>query len=653
MTYESSNSLNFATLEQGKIYKKLQKNILDGSLEIKDNKKKRNQQIKEGLTGFQKSYNIVNSTEPTVENTQKLINLQKKFNYLLTQYQQAENELSTGIKNYTGSKGENVFVNSIINNPSASYVGVFKDSPPTMSSQQNGSQTFTFDSCMKTAINAGKSYFGLENADINKKMAQCNIGNDLAEAEKYGEATNGCKIGSDGKMYGEFNKNVTSLYSTNSSAYQGCYYNSGSSGPSMEDSGIPMKNYTPVYTLGTIGVGPWGSGKFPDKTAQWIWYSAGAQNGAPVNTGSPMTFIYAYNYTGTNYINAIVYAMNDDSGTWYVNSIKAATVTGGWSNETPQFTITLAPGMNYLQCEAANNSGPAGLIATVMYNGQVLFNTNSDWRYTNLPVSSMVIAGSNYSVDTCQQYANQNSYNYFGLKNGSNGSSQCVVSNSLQTATQYGSSDPIITFSDNHIYGLKTSNAIYQLNNETADPSLVGKMGYIDKNLILSEYPSSMIQKGSSVPEIIGSDPSCPKEFTEIDSVTWNKTKNSGKMMTPSTKCGLAASVSDIQDKVDHIKGQLALVADQILALISELKTSSKKIINQGKINETAISQNVEMYEKASQQFGQYKYLINNNTSLMITDSTNSLNHENYRYIFWGVLATSIVIVTVKLLKNR
>ena len=144
----TNDSLNFATLEQGKIYKKLQKNILDGGLEIKDNKKKRGS-VKEGLTVFEQSYNTVTTTEPSLEKTQKLASLQQKFNYLLTQYQQLENTLSTSIKNYSGSKGENVYVNSIINNPQASYVGVFKDSPPLMSVQQNGSQTFTFDSCMK------------------------------------------------------------------------------------------------------------------------------------------------------------------------------------------------------------------------------------------------------------------------------------------------------------------------------------------------------------------------------------------------------------------------------------------------------------------------------------------------------------------------
>jgi len=636
----TSNTLNFATLEQGKIYKKLQKKVLDKRLEIKDKPRK------EGLAIFEKSYSTTSE-----ENPHKLANLQKKFNYLLTQYQQAEIALSVGIKNFTGSKGENVYVNSIINNPQASYIGVFKDSPPSMTVLQNGSQTFTFDSCMQAAINAGKTYFGLENADTNTKRAQCNISSDISLSEQYGKATNGCNMGTDGKMYGEFNSTVTALYSTGGSSYRGCYYNAGSSGPSMEDSGIPMQNYTPVYSLGTLGIGPWGSGNFPDKSAQWIWYSSGAQNGAPVNVGSPMTFIYKYNYKGTNYINATLYAMNDDTGKWYVNSIQVGAVNGGWNNTTPQFTITLAPGINYLQCEAVNNSGPAGLIATVMYNGEVLFNTNSDWRYTNLPVSSMIIAGSNYSVDTCQQYAKQNSYNYFGLKNGINGASQCVVSNSLQDATQYGSSDPIIIFPDNHTYGLKKSNAIYQLNNQTANPSLVGKMAHIDNSRILSEYPSSMLKQGSPIPTIVGSDSSCPTNVRPIDSVEWNKLKKSGNFMTTTTKCGLAASVSDLQGKVDHIKGQLAVVADQILSIINELKTSNQSIINKGKINESSISQNIEMYKNTSQQFNEYKYLINNNTGLMVSDSKDLSEHENFKYIFWGVLATMVLIITIKLVK--
>lgn len=689
MTHESSNSLNFATLEQGKIYNDLQKKILDGSLEIKE--RTYDKTLKEGLTSSIKKRgscvkrkNDVCTTQ-TIENKsvcadqygidcdpgccaktldysiqmQKLSELQIKFNSLLAQYQHAQTELTSEMNNYNDKNvGKNVYVNSIINNPEASYLGTYKNSlsSPTMDALDGGSQKYNFETCMKEAISAGKSYFGLENVDVVSKMAQCNTGSDLTSAEKYGAATNGCKKGNDGKMYGEFQSNVTALYSTIGSSYKGCFYNSSSAsalGQNMESSGINMKSYSPVYVLGTVGIGPWGKGTFPDTTAQWIWYSSNAQNGAPVNTDSPITFVYGYNYTGTNYVTATVYTMNDDSGDWYLNSIKIATTNGGWGGDGNKFDITLSPGMNYLQCMAINNSGPAGLIATVMYNGKVLFNTNSEWKYTNIPVSSMIINGSNYSVDSCQQYATQNNYTLFGVKNGSDNTSQCMVSNSFSTASQYGSSDPTIILDDDHSYGVNTSNAIYKINNEGADPKFVGKAGYTFNNLDVSEYPASMISKTDSGATIIGGDSSCPKNSIPIDSVAWSKMKKSGKMMSSMTKCGLADAVSNLQKKVDQLKGQLAQLADKMIEIIISLKNSNAKINNQMQVDEKAMLQNLETYKEVSVKFGQYKLLLNNNSNLMVGDSKSILYYENYQYIFWTALAVAIIILTIKVANQK
>lgn len=656
MTYESSNYLNFATLKQGKIYNELQKKILDGSLEIKE--KNRGKHLKEGLTSS--SFSPKSQTSSS-NKMQKLSELQIKFNSLLSQYQQAQIELTSEINNYSNKNlGKNVYVNSIINDPTANFIGVYKNSldSPAMEALGGGSQIYNYAGCMLAAVNSGKTYFGLENIDINTKMAQCNIGSDLTSAEKYGVATNGCQKGTDGKMYGGFQTNVTSLYSTDGSMYRGCYYNSPPTsniqdiGQNMESSGINMQNYSPVYVLGTIGIGPWGKGTFPDGTAQWIWYSSNAQNGAPVNTGSPITFIYGYNYTGTNYVTATVYTMNDDSGDWYLNSIKIATTNGGWGGEGNKFDITLSPGMNYLQCEAINNSGPAGLIATVMYNGDVLFNTNSEWKYTNIPVSSMIINGSNYSVDSCQQYAKQNNYTLFGVKNGSDNTSQCMVSNSFSTATQYGSSDPTINL-DNNLYGVHTSNVIYKINNEGADLAFVGKAGYTTDDLNLSEYPASMISKTDSGTTIVGADASCPKDTTYIDSVAWSNMKNTGKLMSSATKCGLADAISSLQKKVDQLKGQLAELSDQMIIIIVNLENENNKINNHMHNNEKSILKNLEMYKDVSKKFGQYKNLLSNNQNLMVHDSKGVLYYENYQYILWASLAVAIIILTVKVVNEK
>jgi len=265
----------------------------------------------------------------------------------------------------------------------------------------------------------------------------------------------------------------------------------------------------------------------------------------------------------------------------------------------------------------------------------------------------MIINGSNYSVDSCQQYAIQNNYTLFGVKNGSDNTSQCTVSNSFSTATQYGSSDPTIILEDDHSYGVNTSNALYQINNQNANPSLVGKAAYVDKNFQLSEYPASMISKTNSGATIIGGDVSCPKNAVSIDSVAWSKMKNSGKMMATSTKCGLAEAVSNLQKKVDQLKGQLAELADKMIEIITSLKNTNTKINNQMQIDEKAMLQNLETYKEVSVKFGEYKFLLNNNSNLIVGDSKSILYYENYQYIFWTALAVAVIILTIKVVNQK
>lgn len=639
----------FATLEQGKIYIDLQKKILDGSLE--KNIKKRtigNLRAQRRKEGMQNTNNTTNQNELTKEQIRKYIQLKMKFNNLLSQYKISQEKLIIETNaNLAVKPGKNVYVNSVINNPTASYLGSYNDSS-SMTTLNNGAQNYNYTNCMTEAVNSNNTYFGLENVDPTTQLSQCNIGSDIDAARKGGIATNGCFTGSDGKKYGAFNSNTTAIYSTIDSAYKGCYKNS--SPLNMDKSGIDLERYSSVYVLGPIGTSPWtNTTGFPDTTAQWIWYSANAQNGAPVNTDSPMTFIYGYNYTGPNYITATVNAINDDSGIWYLNSIQVATVAGGWGGPGTTFNITIAPGMNYLQCSAVNASGPAGLIATVTYNGQVLFNTNSAWKYTNLPVSSMIVNGSNYSVETCQQYANNNGYQYFGLQNGGNGTSECVVSNSFQTATEYGSSDPTTILSDGYSYGIGNVNSLYQVTTQGANSDFLGKMGYVDDSLQVKEYPTYMINPSSSpdvLPTILDSDSSCPQSVEAIDSIAWGKLDKIGTM-TPFTKCGLKSVIDELQKQVDSIKGQLAITADEMLTIISNLKKNNENINTQLNIDETTMVKNVELYQRISNKFSGYKDSLNNNVNSMLSDSTSLVNYENYHYIFWGVLAATIVIVTL------
>ena len=685
MDIETSDSLNHTTLEQGKIYKRLQQKILNGEDLEKpfgvSNKNRKNKRINkktgnsancmEGMEGFglaDQSSAVATQTLASQELLTRYNRLKTQFNDLLAQYHTAQQTLVDNTNafvqnsNNNATNYKNIYVNAVINNPNATFLGYYKDDA-TNNSLTTLDGANSYDSCLAAATNAGQSVFGLKNVDSSGR-AVCVAGTNIDAARTPGLASSGCtRLNSNDKqVYSAFNSPTLSLYDTRSGTYQGCYYNtdqanSTNTQPAMAPATLNMQNFASVYVLGPVGIGPWGNrGGFPDSTAQWIWYTRGAARSAPFNLGAPVTFVYKYDYTGSTIISATLYAFNDNIGQWYVNGSYIGQSIGGWGTPGNTFTISIHPGTNYIVCYAGNSGGPAGLAATCLYGNSVLFNTNGYWRFTNIPPEILFSRANsaNYTVQTCRQYANDNNYQYFGVYNGSYGTSQCLVSNSLSDSKRFGSSEPGTTIRD-HNYGTSGVNALYQINGmNQASADAVGKAGYVDEQSRLHEYPSSMIRANArAAPTLIGADSSClPQAFSPIDSVAWNKYAKSG-LMTATSKCGLMEAIQDPQRRIDTLKGQLGVLADQMIQIIATLRANNQTISGQINMNSDAITQDLAMYQDISDQFGNFKDLVNNNAHGVLNDSAMLVKEHNYHYIFWGILTLTVAIVTIHLLRQR
>ena len=136
---------------------------------------------------------------------------------------------------------------------------------------------------------------------------------------------------------------------------------------------------------------------------------------------------------------------------------------GGWSNSIYQVESDLS---NYIGCYNDSATSPA---MTSVGNGSAT-----------------------YSFSTCKEAATSSGSKYFALQGTSAGSSKCFVSNDLSSAKKYGEAKPCSKSLDDKNYGNNGINAIYKMN-QLGDASLVGKMGYVDFNSELKEFPSSMI----------------------------------------------------------------------------------------------------------------------------------------------------------------
>ena len=151
-----------------------------------------------------------------------------------------------------------------------------------------------------------------------------------------------------------------------------------------------------VYVIGTYGIAPWGSTtNFPDKTAQWIWYSPLSNINAPINKDiDPITIQYIWNNTSSVQINATLNIMVDNKADIIFNKKKIATgITGGWNGNWTKINFVALPGTNLFEFVVTNNTGPAGLLACAntkssgLNSGDLLFHTDNNWKFIPIKIT--------------------------------------------------------------------------------------------------------------------------------------------------------------------------------------------------------------------------------------------------------------------------
>lgn len=567
-----------------------------------------------------------------------------------------------------GNEGSNVVVNKVLNTPSSTYVGCYIDSTssPYMTTVNNGSKIYNYDSCQEAAVNSGSSYFGLQGLDTTTNLSSCYVSNDISSAKKYEEATTMCNSDSDGNVYG--NTLVNAIYEN------------------------PTGNTTYV---GTYGDGPTRAMTLVNGGSRTFSYESCKQQA--MNTGNKYFGLQWFN--SANQLAQCTVSNDITEATKYGIRYNESTgkngkkYGGGWSNSIYQLETDLA---NYQGC----------------YNDSA-----------SLPAMTPVGDGSaTYSFSTCKEAATSSGSKYFALQGTAAGSSKCFVSNDLSSAKKYGEAKPCSKSLDNKTYGNNGINAIYKMN-EVGDASLVGKMGYVDFNSSLKEFPSSMIglestydsydnygttltsiaslqnatydsaastcssnsnyygftlDSSTNVAEFYGKDiinplnrilkpnttlyireqtiqnlnSSCNKQVTNIDSTQWkNYVKKSG-YMSPSTTCDLSDAITSASKNSDIIQNKIILKAKEIVKILKELNKKSDSINSTTGLNTNTIQSNIQKYNDVIVQMSEFTDVRENNISNIVKESDIKVLQENYGYMFWSILAIATVIVTMNIMRK-
>ena len=600
MTTDSQNNTS-ETLRQGAKFKKYQNKIINSVA-------KKHKKLLEGFessSNIEKSQNLINQANQVQNAAQELQQLQTQFIGLLGRYQTANTQLMTTTNSYLNAPsnaaadptiGKNVFVNSIVTDPTSKYIGAYADNAatPAMTKVTTSSVGYTFADCQQAALAAGKQFFGLQNADTTSQTGTCSTSNTLSQAEKYGVAGPNCSQKSDGYIYGGGSTNA--LYKTPSAEYIGTYVDSPNRAMTLVNGGSQTYSYQTCMQEAIQS----GSAFF------------GLQDILGAGPGSAQCAI------SNNWMTASQYGTTNN----FIVASDGHPYGGGWANSIYE-TLGVAQYQGCYKDLAPNRT-----------------------------MESLNGGASTSDFAQCQTAAINGNYGYFALQDGGPGTAQCFLSNSLTESTQYGVSTPTTTLNDGNAYGNTLVNAVYQLNS-MGNLANMGKLGNVNNSGLLSEYPTSMINTTNGVPSIVNSDNSCSKDIINIDSIQWGNYKQTGNEMSPSTKCGLGTAIQADQSSANELGYQLEIMSARIIWLINYLESLDSSIIAQTGINKASLDDMLTQYKSYNSIFSQYKSNEVKNINGILTDSNIVATHENYSYILWSVLAISVIIVTVSLIRRN
>ena len=358
-----------------------------------------------------------------------------------------------------GNEGSNVFVSSGIPDPSYNYIGCYADSSTTRglpNSIQSGNQNYTPQTCMQAAIDRGDTFFGLQNVDLTTGMGSCWTGTDQGQATQYGGGQQNCTQQSDGYFYGGYQSN--SVYQTPTATIVGDYVDKPNRAM------IPVNKGSQTYTY---------------ETCMQYALDASYQFFSLQNINKKKTAGECY--VSNDFTTASQYGVADKNKNKHTIMHKKGTDGYWYGTKWFNFIYEITGSAPYEGCY----NDPSGNSMTAVKNGK-----------------------QKYSYDSCQQYASDNGYKYFGLQNVTNGpgTAQCYVSNSLSDAQQFGEQQACPKIGS-QTFGSNNVNALYNVRGTNFNSSQIGTMGYIDENSNLYTYPDSSLELSTNY-----------TQFTQYDS---------------------------------------------------------------------------------------------------------------------------------------
>jgi hypothetical protein len=140
-----------------------------------------------------------------------------------------------------------------------------------------------------------------------------------------------------------------------------------------------------------------------------------------------------------------------------------------------------------------------------------------------------------------------------------------------------------------------------------------------------------------------------PTNVKNTDSVTYQSYINGGTM---SNEYGLAKATSVQKQQLDQLQTRLNLLSDQITSYTTKFGNGSTSADNQAAQNVTGINDYLTDIKQTDKDIVKVSGESNGNIQNILKDSDIVVLQKNYNYLFWSILATGTVLISMNIVKK-
>ena len=134
---------------------------------------------------------------------------------------------------------------------------------------------------------------------------------------------------------------------------------------------------------------------------------------------------------------------------------------------------------------------------------------------------------------------------------------------------------------------------------------------------------------------------------TRLRGLVIQSTGSSGSMIIN----GLANATTEQKQQLASLEKQLNVVASQISQSSTQFKDNNKLVSNQSIKNVKGINTYLNDLNNTNEEINNFSENISSNLNNILNDSDIFVLQQNYDYLFWAILASGLVLVSMNILK--